>query len=80
MCLVLPNGPSIQDQGPKRVVDIGFLISKGVNVYMGRTIPVAGASEFEPPRPIFRLGPERAAAWFSDRFGGRVASESFFTA
>jgi len=32
-----------QDQGPKRVVDIGFLISKGVNVYMGRTIPVVHA-------------------------------------
>jgi len=32
----------LEDQGTKRVVDIGFLISKGVQVYLERTIPVIG--------------------------------------
>ncbi|CAE8677992.1 unnamed protein product [Polarella glacialis] len=30
----------LEDQGPKRMVDIGLLVSKAVQVYMERTIPV----------------------------------------
>merc|ERR1719223_118121 len=30
----------LEDQGSKRIVDIGILISKGVTVYLERTIPV----------------------------------------
>jgi len=30
----------IEDQGSKRVMDIGIVVAKGVKVYLGRTIPV----------------------------------------
>eukprot|EP00438_Fugacium_kawagutii_P010265 Skav225662 [mRNA] locus=scaffold1924:24736:29585:+ [translate_table: standard] len=53
------------DQGPKRVVDIGFLISKGVNVYMGRTIPVILALLFLGGWYVFTTAGSRAVACFA---------------
>ena len=42
------------------MVDIGFLISKGVNVYMGRTIPVA-------PQQLLRDAQNKQKLWKTDR-------------
>eukprot|EP00913_Durusdinium_trenchii_P020886 g19624.t1 len=53
------------DQGPKRVVDIGFLISKGVNVYMGRTIPVILALLFLGGWYVMGTAGPRAVACFA---------------
>eukprot|EP00434_Breviolum_minutum_P034640 symbB.v1.2.030666.t3/scaffold3482.1/size55780/4 len=55
----------LEDQGPKRVVDIGFLISKGVNVYMGRTIPVILALLFLGGWYVFTTAGPRAVACFA---------------
>eukprot|EP00439_Symbiodinium_sp_Y106_P019086 s3113_g2.t1 len=53
------------DQGPKRVVDIGFLISKGVNVYMGRTIPIILALLFLGGWYVMGTAGPRAVACFA---------------
>ncbi|CAK9033686.1 unnamed protein product [Durusdinium trenchii] len=55
----------LEDQGPKRVVDIGFLISKGVNVYMGRTIPVILALLFLGGWYVMGTAGPRAVACFA---------------
>lgn len=55
----------LEDQGPKRVVDIGFLISKGVNVYMGRTIPIILALLFLGGWYVMGTAGPRAVACFA---------------
>eukprot|EP00931_Biecheleriopsis_adriatica_P087126 TRINITY_DN61636_c0_g1_i1.p1 TRINITY_DN61636_c0_g1~~TRINITY_DN61636_c0_g1_i1.p1 ORF type:complete len:890 (-),score=181.80 TRINITY_DN61636_c0_g1_i1:36-2705(-) len=55
----------LEDQGPKRVVDIGFLISKAVNVYMSRVIPMVVVLLILAGSYVFVTAGQRAVICFS---------------